>query len=212
MAPLYWTKLLRPVIAQCRALGVRCLLYLDDLIVLGGSKCTAAVNWAIVAGSMAKKLKLLFNADRTPGVPAQIFDALGFEWRTQNQPTVRLPTHKRKHIRRMAKRLVATADRSKDNTVPSIDLGRLIGTIEAAKMAVPWIKRYKGTANWCLQRGLRRKRGGGWNGRSEMRKQVRSDLPANQSPRPGRRLRRALIVAVASMHMPAARSSWTPPA
>ena len=63
LAPLYWTKLLRPVIAKARALGIRCLIYLDDLVVLGRSKLEAARDWATIAGLMARELGLLFAQD-----------------------------------------------------------------------------------------------------------------------------------------------------
>ena len=176
LAPLYWTKLLRPVIARVRALGIRCLLYLDDLVVLGSSRLDAARNWAIVAGLMARVLGLLFAPNKTNTVPSQQFEALGFNWDCSDptSPLCRYPERKRKALARMVTRLAAMQQRGA--AVPLRLLARFLGVLESSKLACPWMRRWRGNAQWELRAGLRRH--GGYDGKVKLSPAVRQDLLA----------------------------------
>ena len=156
LAPLYWTKLLRPVIAKARALGIRCLLYLDDIVVLGASRLQAARDWAIIAGLMARELGLLFAPDKTNTVPTQEFEALGFEWDCSDatSPLCRYPRSKRKALSRMTQRLAAMQGRGA--AIPLRLLARFLGVLESSKMACPWVRRWRGNVQWELRAALRR--------------------------------------------------------
>ena len=173
LAPLYWTKLLRPVIAKARALGIRCLIYLDDLVVIGNSKVAAAIDWATVAGLMARQLGLLFAQDKTNFHPKQVFEALGFVWdcSSTESPRCKLPIPKVKALVRMARRLHAMASNGK--AIPNRLLARYLGTLESSRLAWPWVKRVKGAASWCLTQALRRQ---GWEGNAQLRPVALTDL------------------------------------
>jgi len=173
LAPLYWTKLLRPVIAKARALGIRCLLYLDDLIVVGSSKMEAARDWATVAGLMARELGLLFAPAKTETLPMQVFEALGFQWdcRGDSSPRCRLPEPKVKALRRMVQRIHAMQTRGDDP--PCRLIARFLGVLESTRMACPEVKRYRGATQWCLSRALRAH---GWEGKAHLRPEALTDL------------------------------------
>ena len=173
LAPLYWTKLLRPVIAKARALGIRCLIYLDDLVVLGRSKMEAARDWATVAGLMARELGLLFAPDKTETVPTQVFEALGFQWdcRGDSSPRCRLPGPKVKALRRMVQRIHAMQTRGDDP--PCRLIARFLGVLESTRMACPEVKRFRGATQWCLVRALRAH---GWEGKAHLRPEALADL------------------------------------
>jgi hypothetical protein len=172
LAPLYWTKLLRPVVAKARAAGIRCLLYLDDLVVVASSKLQAAKDWAVLAALMSKELGLLFAPEKTLTVPTQVFEALGFEWDCRDgSPLCRLPSRKVKALARMAARLARMFQN--DRPVSCRIAARYLGLLESVRLACPWIRRVKGTLSWCLRRALRHS---GWEGTVRSRPQVVQDL------------------------------------
>ena len=173
LAPLYWTKLLRPVVAKARAAGIRCLLYLDDLVVVAESKAQAARDWAVLAALMARQLGLLFAPAKTNVVPVQVFEALGFEWDCQPavSPLCRLPLRKVKALARMAKRMANMFEHARPVSCRLV--ARYLGLLESVKLACPWIRRAKGALSWCLRGALRLS---GWEGQVRPKPQVIADL------------------------------------
>ena len=161
------------MIAKARALGIRCLIYLDDLVVLGRSKLEAARDWATIAGLMARELGLLFAQDKTETLPMQVFEALGFQWdcRGDSSPRCRLPGPKVKALRRMVQRIHAMQTRGDDP--PCRLIARFLGVLESTRMACPEVKRFRGATQWCLVRALRAH---GWEGKAHLRPEALTDL------------------------------------
>ena len=182
LAPLYWTKLLRPVIAKARAAGIRCLLYLDDLVVVASSKTQTAKDWAVLAGLLSRELGLLFARAKTNTIPTQVFDALGFVWDCTDRlsPLCRLPVRKVKALARMAGRLARMfqSEPALKKVVSCRLVARYLGLLESVRLACPWIRRRKGALSWCLRRALRHS---GWEGAVRSRPQVVQDLLAVQA-------------------------------
>ena len=75
-APRVFTKILKVVVAFLRKLGIRLVIYLDDLLFLNSSK-EGVLNDFIVARDLLEKLGFVINWKKSVVTPAQIMEYLG---------------------------------------------------------------------------------------------------------------------------------------
>ena len=76
-APYVFTKLLRPVLTSLRDKGVRCLIYLDDMLILGRTAEELKQNFTL-AKFLLTSLGFLVNEDKSVSGPTQELEFLGF--------------------------------------------------------------------------------------------------------------------------------------
>ena len=76
-APYVFTKLLRPVLTFLRDKGIRCLMYLDDMLILGRTATELNHNFALVK-PLLTSLGFLVNEDKSVPGPTQELEFLGF--------------------------------------------------------------------------------------------------------------------------------------
>lgn len=127
-APRVFTKLLRPVVSFLRERGVRCVIYLDDILIMNTSREGSQEHTALVV-TLLECLGFQVNYQKSHLVPIQILEFLGFVVDSIKRE-LRLPKEKVEAIRKEAARL------SRQEKVNARALARLLGKMSAAVLAV----------------------------------------------------------------------------
>ena len=81
IAPFIFTKLTKPIAAFLRSLGIRCIFYLDDILVIGSSRAECQRNVDCVLLTL-RSAGFIINEKKSCLVPHQIFRYLGLVWNT----------------------------------------------------------------------------------------------------------------------------------
>ena len=76
-APRVFTKILRPVVGFLRSKGIRCVIYLDDILLLEQDK-TRLIEHTATTVSLLEALGFLMNYPKSALEPAQKLIFLGF--------------------------------------------------------------------------------------------------------------------------------------
>ena len=76
-APRVFTKLLRPALAHLRQQGIRCLMYIDDMLVLGASKEELKRHYK-TCQTLLTSLGFIINVEKSVPGPTQSIEFLGF--------------------------------------------------------------------------------------------------------------------------------------
>ena len=76
-APYVFTKLLRPVLTSLRDQGIRCLMYLDDMLILGKTPQELNHNFCL-SKSLLTTLGFSVNEEKSSAGPTQELEFLGF--------------------------------------------------------------------------------------------------------------------------------------
>jgi hypothetical protein len=157
-APYLWTKLLKPVIAHLRTIGIRCILYLDDLIVVAGSKVQTAEHMAIAMATFGEHLGLKWKVSKCDLLPKQEFEALGLIWNS-DQMTVSVNKARMSALQHAAKRLLK---RFKEKQPVKVrDLARVVGQAQSCTDGVQHTRRFTAALKWILRKQVKKK---GWDG------------------------------------------------
>ena len=75
-APWAFTKLLKPVVAYLRKRGIRLIIYLDDMLIIGSDRASLIRDFQFVK-SLLESLGFLVNMEKSVGTPAQQMEFLG---------------------------------------------------------------------------------------------------------------------------------------
>ena len=128
-APRIFTKLLKPVLAHLRSLGIVVLCYIDDCIFVAESPDVLSqhVQYAI---RLFDDLGLTVHPAKSILDPSQVIEFLGFKINSKNM-TVSLTSKKQDKIRNMAIELLNS------RKVTIRDLASFIGNLVATQPAVP---------------------------------------------------------------------------
>ena len=128
-APWVFTKTLRPVVALGRELGVRLVIYIDDMLVMAESK-EKAEDQASGLTYLLQCLGFTINTKKSVLDPTQSLEFLGF---LVNSLTMELslPTGKLKKIRAESRKLLGAEQ------ITNRALSRLIGKMSAANQVIP---------------------------------------------------------------------------
>jgi hypothetical protein len=127
-APHMFTKLLKPVTATLRKMGVKMIIYLDDMIFLNTDPVllhqqTQSAIWLL------EHLGFQINREKSITTPTQQIEFLGFQINSQNM-IIKLPQEKRDNI-------MKTCTEMLNQQKPTIrELASLIGKLEAAVRAI----------------------------------------------------------------------------
>ena len=127
-APYVFTKLMKPVVSILRRLGIRSILYLDDMLIMSRSKEEARRHLA-TAVELLIALGFIINLKKSVLSPTQELEFLGFVLNSLKM-TISLPSHKLHSLRRLAKQM-----RSQERTTVQ-ELARILGTMIAAHPAI----------------------------------------------------------------------------
>ena len=128
-APLIFTKTLMPVVALLRELGVRCVIYIDDMLNHGG-----IARYTTERHNRSKLLEALgftVNYNKSITEPTQEIEYLGVILDTTSME-LKLPGEKLKKIRLEAGKIARGAE-----PLTARILSRLIGKMNAASQVVP---------------------------------------------------------------------------
>ena len=127
-APRTFTKVMRPVVAHLRSLGIRLVVYLDDMLFLAQSR-EELVRWRSIILDLFENLGFLINYPKSVLEPSQIMRFLGFLVNTTTMQ-LSLPKEKVAQTVREAQKL------SRSGSATARQLAHLIGLFTATLPAV----------------------------------------------------------------------------
>ena len=125
-APRICTKLLRPLIGLLKQLGVRCVLYIDDLLILHQDRTTLARGMAVAMHLLQNQVGLNLKTSKCSFRPSREFTCLGFIWNTATM-LCSVPRQRLWEAQRTARRLVNGGGKP----ISTRDLARFVGKVTA---------------------------------------------------------------------------------
>ena len=128
-APWVFTKTLRPAAALARELGMRVIVYIDDILLMAESR-EKLCDQTLALVYLLECLGFVINSQKTVLEPTQSLVFLGFTVNSTDME-LRLPPEKMKKIRAEARKL-----RGAEN-VTARSLSRLIGKMQATNEVIP---------------------------------------------------------------------------
>ena len=97
----YTSKLMKPVVSTLRKLGIKSILYLDDMLIMARSK-EEARKYLATAMELLVALGFIVNLKKSTLTLTQELEFLGFLLSSYNM-TIGLPTHKLHTLKKMAR-------------------------------------------------------------------------------------------------------------
>jgi hypothetical protein len=168
-APHLCTRILRPFMSILKGLGVRCSIYLDDLLVLSQSPSSLAVSMGVAIELLQGELGLQLKLAKCNFTPSRLFTALGVIWDTTSMQCL-MPKRRISNIRSSATRILNSAgagarsgtfDYERSTPVRTRDLARLVGQCVSTSIAIKPAKRRLLFIQQLLGKSVKRK---GWEG------------------------------------------------
>ena len=145
-APWVFTKTLKPVAAQLRQLGVRLIVYIDDILLLAESK-ELARDHVIGLAYLLENLGFVVSKSKCVLEPTQTIEFLGFTVCSVQQE-LSLPSGKIKKIRSETRHLLELRQ------FPARKLSQLLGKLQATTRAIPLAPLFYRNLQRALQRAL----------------------------------------------------------
>ena len=145
-APWVFTKPPKPFAAQLRQLGMRLIVYIDDILILAESK-ELARDHVIGLVYLLENLGFVISKPKCVLEPTQAVEFLGFSVNSVQQE-LSLPVGKMKKIRAETRCLL------EGGQVTARKLSQLLGRLQAATRAIPLAPLFYRKLQWALQRGL----------------------------------------------------------
>jgi len=127
-APYIFTKLLKPVLTCLREQGIRCLMYIDDMLILGKTQEELTHNFQICK-SLLISLGFMVNEEKSVAGPLQELEFLGFLISSKSM-TLTVTTEKLKSLILQCKQLLQT------QWTTIRHLAQIIGTMTSLKQAI----------------------------------------------------------------------------
>lgn len=167
-APHLCTRILKPFMGILKGLGIRCSIYLDDLLILSHSAHSLAVSMGVALEMLQLQLGLQLKISKCDFSPSQFFTALGIEWDTTTM-TCYVPKKRIRNIKSTASRILNQAGSGKTGDfreedlqpVKTRDLARVVGQCISTSIAIRPARRRLLYIQQLLGKAVRRK---GWNG------------------------------------------------
>ena len=169
-APKICTKMMKPLIQILKGLGIRCLIYIDDILILDQCPRRLGVAMALAMELFQSQVGLQLKISKGQLLPSQVFQCLGIIWETSTM-TCRIPDKRIKALRRTASRLLRASAHSPE--VLTRDLGRFVGQVVSTMRAIRPAKRRLLHIQHALGKGVR---AGGWHGHSKLSAAARNAL------------------------------------
>ena len=165
-APQTFTKLLKPVVCTLRRLGIRMILYLDDMLIMAQSRHEIRSHLAS-AIKLLCALGLIINMKKSVFKPAQVMEFLGFSLDTRAM-TISLPKQKLCAIQRTASQLL------QQTRVSARELAQLLGMLVAAHPAVLPAPLHYRAVERAKRRALQRQEG--YESQVSLDRETRQDI------------------------------------
>ena len=127
-APRTFTKVLKPVLAALRVAGTRLVAYLDDFLILGGTKEEAEAAFQRTK-NLLQSLGFVINLEKSQSQATQRIEFLGFVIDSKEM-VFRLPQKRVKQIKNECKKIL-----QKDQ-VTVRELARVVGVLATSHLAV----------------------------------------------------------------------------
>jgi hypothetical protein len=90
-APRLCTKLLRPLISILKQLGIRCIICIDDILVLSQDRTLLARSMAVALDRFQRQAGLNLKTSKCSFHSSQLFQCLGYVWDTLLMKNLFLP-------------------------------------------------------------------------------------------------------------------------
>lgn len=135
-APLIFTKMLRPIIGELRAKGVRLMAYLDDIIILSSSYQESVRNTKLVRDTLERR-GWVINLEKSSLHPSHTLEYLGFLLDTAKMK-IFTPLEKRKRYRSAAQRMLKKLEKS--DAVRLRTFSSVVGKLQSLSPAVPFCR------------------------------------------------------------------------
>lgn len=146
-APLIFTKMLKPVLANLRGAGWQSIVYLDDFLLFGQSYEQCIFNVSATS-TLLRDLGFLFSPKKCTFPPVTRCTFLGFEFDSIKM-TMSLPNEKREKLRRLVFQM------SQKSTCSIRDFAKFLGSLTAASPALryAWVytKQLESDKIWALR-------------------------------------------------------------
>jgi hypothetical protein len=136
-APRICTKLLRPLMGRLKQLGIRCVLYIDDLLILHQDRTTLARGMAVAMNLLQTQVGLNLKTSKCSFRPSRQFTCLGFDWDTASM-TCSVPRARLWEAQRTARRLLKLGDAP----LATRDLARFVGKVTAMTRGLTGARQY----------------------------------------------------------------------
>ena len=164
-APRLCTKLLRPLMAILKQLGIRCIIYIDDILLLHQDAIQLARSMAVAINLLQQQAGLNLKTSKCSFRPLQRFQCLGYVWDTTTMQTF-VPDKRLKETHRTAKRLLRMllAQEVTHPQTPILKtrvLACFVGRAVATFRGIRGARRHLIYLQHDLGQAVRR---GGWNG------------------------------------------------
>ena len=128
-APWVFTKTLKPAMALLRGMGLRLVVYIDDILVLADTP-VALREHVLALWYLLENLGFILSQKKCQLAPTQTIEFLGFIVNSRMME-LKLPAEKSKKIRLEARKLLEAPQ------IQARDLSRLIGKMSAAMRGIP---------------------------------------------------------------------------
>ena len=140
------------IVATLRSLGLRLIIYIDDILIMAPSPIVAREHTAGLI-FLLENLGFIINYPKSLLTPTQEIQFLGFVI-SSNTMEIRLPGEKIKQIRQDTRKLLGTP-------IPqALALSRLLGKLNHAAQAIPPAPLFYRNLQLCLRRSLEGTAGG----------------------------------------------------
>ena len=151
-APKLCTKVLRPIIRILKSLGIRCIIYIDDLLLLDQDPIRLGKSMAIAMQLLQREVGLQLKLSKGNLLPSQRFQCLGIIWDTTRM-TCHIPPKRLKALQHTAGRLRRSSIRG--DRVRTRDLARFVGQVVATTRAIRPAKRRLLYVQHALSKAIR---------------------------------------------------------
>jgi hypothetical protein len=162
-APRICTKLLRPLIAILKQLGIRCMIYIDDILLLHQDRLQLARSMVVTLSLLQRQAGLNVKTSKCSFHPSQRFQCLGYVWDTANMKVL-VPSKRLKETHRMAKRLHRLVSVQENVTAPKLKtrvLACFVGKVVATFRGIRGARRNLLYLQHALGQAVRQS---GWDG------------------------------------------------
>jgi hypothetical protein len=118
-APRICTKILRPLMATLKQLGIRCIIYIDDILLLHQDALQLARSMAVAIDLLQQQAGLKLKTYKCSFRPLQRFQCLGYVWDTTTMKMF-VPNKRLKETHRTTKRLLGITEAQLGSTTPQL--------------------------------------------------------------------------------------------
>ena len=128
IAPMIFTRLMKPVAGFLRKRGVRLIVYLDDMLIIGAS-AEEATLFTTMAIELLESLGFTLNQEKSILTPTQTIEFLGFTINS-NTMTISLPNEKITKLQKLCRQIMSASK-------PKLrSIAQLLGLLESYRPAI----------------------------------------------------------------------------